>query len=220
MARAPRPAAPALLPALVLLTQHRRSNRHCATRGTASWKHQSGAACSTGAAANCSKQASRGVSTRQAWGLAPRREPRPGTRVVRCRLAPPRRATRRTHGSTAQRNFRLAFCPREASLIDVRARSRRPLPRSSASTAEVSNSPSPPAPPPRPAPPRAVTEIRGHPRRGGALGETPPRQFHPSLDGSTAQRQKPLSARSRISASGHARRSTAQPLNGIRHHPH
>ncbi len=67
MARAPRPAAPALLPALVLLTQHPRSNRHCARRAqqagprAASRKDQSGTACSIGAAANRSKQASRGV---------------------------------------------------------------------------------------------------------------------------------------------------------------
>ena len=40
MARAPRPAAPAL----VLLTQYPTSNRHCAPPGAASRKHQSGAA--------------------------------------------------------------------------------------------------------------------------------------------------------------------------------
>ncbi len=83
VARAPRPAAPALMPALVLLTQYPTSNRHCARRGTSSRKHQSGAACSIGAAANRSKQASRGVSTRQAWGPAPRRDTRPSTRVGR-----------------------------------------------------------------------------------------------------------------------------------------
>ena len=45
VARAPRPAAPALLPALVLLTQHPTSNRHGARHGESSRKHPNGAAC-------------------------------------------------------------------------------------------------------------------------------------------------------------------------------